>query len=50
MPVETPITAERFERTAGPNKLRVVNRPPHWLLPTVLTALILAVVLGAVFG
>ena len=31
-------------------KLDAVNRAPRWLLPTVLTALILCVVAGAVFG
>ncbi|GAA4082336.1 hypothetical protein [Actinomadura miaoliensis] len=50
MTLETPITAGRFERAARPNKLEPVNRAPRWLLPTVLTALVLAVVVGAVLG
>jgi hypothetical protein len=28
-------------------RLQAVNRPPQWLLPTVLTALVLAVIVGA---
>ncbi|GAA3985147.1 hypothetical protein GCM10023085_79160 [Actinomadura viridis] len=40
----------RFEPPVRPNKLGPVNRAPHWLLPTVLTALILAVVIGALLG
>nr|BFE33001.1 hypothetical protein GCM10010200_052520 [Actinomadura rugatobispora] len=40
----------RFEWGVRPNKLGSVNRAPRWLLPTVLTALILAVVLGALLG
>ena len=31
----------------GANRLRYVNRAPRWLLPTVLTALILAVLVGS---
>ncbi|MFC7730213.1 hypothetical protein [Actinomadura keratinilytica] len=50
MPVETPADTGRFERAVRPNKLGPVNRAPRWLLPTVLTALILAVVVGAVLG
>jgi hypothetical protein len=30
-------------------RLRDVNRPPQWLLPTLLTVLVLAVVAGALF-
>ncbi|WP_272499431.1 hypothetical protein [Actinomadura litoris] len=37
----------RFGARGGPNKLDAVNRAPQWLLPTVLTALVLAVVVGA---
>ncbi|WP_279498932.1 hypothetical protein [Actinomadura rubrisoli] len=34
----------------GPNRLQGVNRAPQWLLPTVLTALLLAVVIGALLN
>ncbi|MFF5264919.1 hypothetical protein ACFY4C_38855 [Actinomadura viridis] len=44
------IVRARFEPPVRPNKLGPVNRAPHWLLPTVLTALILAVVIGALLG
>ena len=40
----------RFWSVVGANKLGAVNRAPRWLLPTVLTALILAVVVGALLG
>ncbi|MFD0902042.1 hypothetical protein [Actinomadura sediminis] len=40
----------RFEAGARPNKLGRVNRAPQWLLPTVLTALVLAVVIGALLN
>ncbi|MDL4772689.1 MULTISPECIES: hypothetical protein [Thermomonosporaceae] len=40
----------RFEVRARPNKLGTVNRAPQWLLPTVLTALVLAVVIGALLN
>ncbi len=36
-----------FAAVTPPNKLGGVNRAPQWLLPTVLTALILAAVAGA---
>ncbi len=44
------IMGGRFAATGRANKLGGVNRAPQWLLPTVLTALILAVVLGALLG
>jgi len=52
-PFETYATSRWFAsvRTGhgrGPNRLPNVNRAPRWLLPTVLTALILAVLVGAV--
>ncbi|WP_165978454.1 hypothetical protein [Actinomadura darangshiensis] len=50
MPDEMQIIGERFAPGGGPNKLRGVNRAPQWLLPTVLTALILAVVVGALLS
>lgn len=37
----------RFGSVMPPNKLGCVNRAPQWLLPTVLTALVLAAVAGA---
>ncbi|GGV32528.1 hypothetical protein ACFHW2_33365 [Actinomadura sp. LOL_016] len=40
----------RFEAGTRPNKLGHVNRAPQWLLPTVLTALVLAVVIGALLN
>ncbi|WP_278045295.1 hypothetical protein [Actinomadura roseirufa] len=40
----------RFEAGTGPHKLGSVNRAPQWLLPTVLTALVLAVVVGALLN
>lgn len=40
----------RFDSRTGTNKLGRVNRAPHWLLPTVLTALVLTVVLGALLS
>ncbi|MBC6465649.1 hypothetical protein [Actinomadura alba] len=33
-----------------PHRLPSVNRPPRWLLPTVLTALILAVIIGSLLS
>jgi hypothetical protein len=50
MPDEMQIMGARFESRTGPNKLRPVNRAPQWLLPTVLTALVLAVVVGALLS
>ncbi|MES9543119.1 hypothetical protein AB0C21_25180 [Spirillospora sp. NPDC049024] len=47
---EMQIMGGRFEAAGRTNKLRGVNRAPQWLLPTVLTALILAVVVGALLG
>ncbi|QKW32606.1 hypothetical protein HUT06_06875 [Actinomadura sp. NAK00032] len=47
---EMQIMGGRFESCTGPNKLRRVNRAPRWLLPTVLTALVLAVVVGALLS
>jgi hypothetical protein len=44
------IMGGRFESSIGTNKLRPVNRAPRWLLPTVLTALVLAVVIGALLS
>jgi hypothetical protein len=44
------IMGGRFEAAGRTNKLRSVNRAPQWLLPTVLTALLLAVVVGALLG
>jgi hypothetical protein len=38
--------ADRAARWSSP-RLQGVNRPPQWLLPTVLTALVLIVVVGA---
>lgn len=43
-------TGGRFAPRPRPNKLMVVNRAPQWLLPTVLTALVLAVVVGALLS
>ncbi len=37
----------RFDSGTGANKLGSVNRAPRWLLPTVRTALVLTVVVGA---
>ncbi|WP_433466784.1 hypothetical protein ACQPZP_07020 [Spirillospora sp. CA-142024] len=47
---EMQIMGGRFEPGGGPNKLGGVNRAPQWLLPTVLTALVLAVVVGALLS
>ncbi|GLZ05924.1 hypothetical protein Acsp03_33900 [Actinomadura sp. NBRC 104412] len=44
------VSAGRRGRRRTWIKLGAVNRAPRWLLPTVLTALILCVVAGAVFG
>ncbi|MFC4056340.1 hypothetical protein ACFOY4_42215 [Actinomadura syzygii] len=44
---EMQIMGGRFASLGRPNKLGPVNRAPRWLLPTVLTALVLAVVVGA---
>ncbi|MBA8957569.1 hypothetical protein ACFQU9_35365 [Actinomadura namibiensis] len=50
MPHEMQIMRGRFERRSRANKLEPVNRAPQWLLPTVLTALVLAVVIGALLN
>ncbi|MBC6460309.1 hypothetical protein [Actinomadura sp. HBU206391] len=34
----------------APNRLQTVNRPPRWLLPAVLTVLILAVIIGSLLN
>ncbi|MEW2356298.1 hypothetical protein [Spirillospora sp. NPDC029432] len=47
---EMQIIGGRFERPVRANKLGSVNRAPRWLLPTVLTALVLLVVVGALLG
>ncbi len=47
---EMHIMGGRFESSMGPNRLGPVNRAPQWLLPTVLTALVLAVVVGALLS
>ncbi|HLV72816.1 hypothetical protein [Actinomadura hallensis] len=47
MPDEMQIMGGRFDSGTGANKLGSVNRAPRWLLPTVLTALVLTVVVGA---
>jgi hypothetical protein len=47
---EMQIMGGRFESSMGPNRLGPVNRAPQWLLPTVLTALVLAVVVGALLS
>lgn len=47
---EMQIIAVRFDSCARTNKLGSVNRAPQWLLPTVLTALVLAVVVGALLN
>ncbi|HEY8479434.1 MAG TPA: hypothetical protein VIL71_06335 [Spirillospora sp.] len=39
-----------FASRAGANKLDGVNRAPRWLLPAVLTALVLTVVAGALLN
>ncbi|MGI5166964.1 hypothetical protein ACQEU3_21705 [Spirillospora sp. CA-253888] len=50
MPDEMQIMGGRFERPPGTHRLKSVNRAPQWLLPTVLTALVLAVVIGALLN
>ncbi|WP_169807978.1 hypothetical protein [Actinomadura hibisca] len=47
---EMQIMGGRFERPPRANRLTFVNRAPQWLLPTVLTALVLAVVIGALLN
>ncbi|GAA0573794.1 hypothetical protein GCM10009546_40630 [Actinomadura livida] len=50
MPDEMQIMGGRFAPGTEPNKLGSVNRAPRWLLPTVLTALVLTVVVGALLS
>ncbi|WP_165966749.1 hypothetical protein [Actinomadura sp. 7K507] len=47
---EMQIMGGRFESCTETNRLGSVNRAPQWLLPTVLTALVLAVVVGALLN